>query len=56
MQKIRTGDFRTNIEPEREEEDKPDAGEESELQEWEKEAAHAWSVEEMAEAIRRTPL
>ena len=55
MQECLTEDISTDEEPMSTEEDMGDDGEEREMEEWEREGAHARSMDEMAEDIRRTP-
>ena len=55
MQELSAEDFSTDAEPASGEQDMADDTEESEMEEWEREAAQSRSVEDMAEDIRRTP-
>ena len=55
MQELSAEDCSTDEELVSGEEDMADDGEESEMEEWEREEAQPRSVEDMAEDIRRTP-
>ena len=55
MQELSAEDFSSDEKPESGMENMADAGEESEMLEWEREGAEPRSVEEMVQDIRRTP-